>query len=157
MKNFSIITSVILILASFFYWLIIISNDNKCSSVRKYSPECKTSVSSWTTLIQPESTWAKVNSWEQVTEPVQINQEKTLDYALVSYILINTSSYFIAGYETWFDRIIDKGLYYEVVYSWKDKIIVDIAKDKNKVISVSINWISMPANEITDIFSKYYE
>lgn len=151
MKKFSIITSIILILASFFYWLIIISNDNKCTSVRKYWPECKNLISSWTTSTQQESTWTKV------TKPVQINQEKTLDYALVSYILINTSSYFITWYETWFDKIIDKNTYYEVVYSWKDSIIVDIAKDKNKVISVIINWIPMSGDDIKTIFDKYYK
>jgi hypothetical protein len=91
---------------------------------------------------------------EPITVPVA--QEKTLDYALVSYILINTSSYFVGGYETGFEKIIDKNTFYEVIYSGKDSVIVDIAKEKNKVIRVVINGKNLSSDEIKNTFSKYY-
>lgn len=150
MKKFSIYISIFLVLGSFFYGLTIISNDNQCTSVRKYLSECKTATTNEVQVIP------KVTGTVKNIAPEVEKKEKTIDYALVSYILINTSSYFIGWLETWFDKIIDKETYYEVVYSWKDNVIVDIAKDKNKVISVLINWVWMSNEEITKIFLKYY-
>jgi len=93
MKKFSIIISILLVLASFFYGLIIISNDNKCSSVRRYSPECKTQTKTEKTITPKVEIVSTMDSG--TTAPKNTNQEVTLDYALVSYILINTSSYFV--------------------------------------------------------------
>lgn len=93
MKKFSTIFSITLVLASFFYGLIVISNDNKCTSVRKYSPECRNLTVSGAQVSQTGTQTIGVSS--MVNTHPNIVREKTLDYALTSYILINTSSYFI--------------------------------------------------------------
>ena len=97
MKQTSIIISIILVLGTFLYGLSIISGDNTCTSVRRYLSGCRT-----------KSVTETVANTGAIAATGSTNQEKTLDYALASYILINTSSYFIGGYETGFDRIVDK-------------------------------------------------
>lgn len=159
MKKFSIFLSVLLALASFFYGLSIISKDNSCTSVRKYSPECKpalTATSATVPIVTKEIPEPETEI-KKIANETKVQKEITIDYALTSYILINTSSFFIGWYETWFEKIVDKWTYYEVIYSWKDKISVDIDKDKNKVMSVNINWNMMAEDKINEIFSKYYK
>lgn len=41
MKKISLTLSLILILSVFVYWLIVISNNNTCTSVRSYNSACK--------------------------------------------------------------------------------------------------------------------
>ncbi|MDD2486835.1 MAG: hypothetical protein PHS92_00485 [Candidatus Gracilibacteria bacterium] len=134
MKKLSILISIGLITATFFYSLDIISENNACTSVRKY--DC-----------------LKRGISQQDLKATDSSSQTTIDEKLKNDLL-GASDLFIKGYDTVFAKIDSQADFYKVIYSGKDNIEVDIVKDSNWIQSVTINSKSLSRDEINGFFKK---
>ncbi len=138
-----------MILASIFYSLIIISDNNKCTSVRSYA--CKKTQVKSDTLINSwsiESTWAIWQKGWNMEENLGtlVTDETTIKDVKPSWDM------FTKWLETEFKSITDNGDQYILDYAGKDNLRIYMAKDRSWVEKVIKNGISLSRQEINQAF-----
>jgi hypothetical protein len=150
MKKLQILLSVILILGVVFYALMIISDDNTCTSVRKFTKTCALPAIQTTNT---DKTWAEAN----ITETggyVETDTWTTVTDSSIKSDVIPAANVFTNGLDTSFDSIIETDTNYKITYKWKDTLEIYISKDRNWTERVVKNWVDLSRDEINSYYKK---